>query len=83
MLILPSMYQSTILGTSVRPRAPPNALPSHFRPVTSWKGRVEAARSKILTENADVRIRKTLILLRFSAHLWKVGLLCASTGLSQ
>jgi ABC-type nitrate/sulfonate/bicarbonate transport system ATPase subunit len=38
--ILPSMYQSTILGTSVRPRAPPNAVPFHTRPVTSWKGRV-------------------------------------------
>jgi hypothetical protein len=25
--IFPSMYQSTILGTSVRPRAPPNAVP--------------------------------------------------------
>ncbi len=24
---LPSMYQSTILGTSVRPRAPPKAVP--------------------------------------------------------
>ena len=34
------MYQSTILGTSVRPRAPPNALPFHTRPVTSWNGRV-------------------------------------------
>src|SRR5262249_55995134 len=30
-----SMYQSTILGTSVRPRAPPNAVPRHTRPVTS------------------------------------------------
>src|ERR1044072_1707107 len=43
--ILPSMYQSTIFGTSVRPRAPPNAVPFHSRPVTSWNGRVEAARS--------------------------------------
>ncbi|MCY1369750.1 hypothetical protein D9M69_568040 [compost metagenome] len=34
------MYQSTILGTSVRPRAPPKAEPSHLRPVTSWNGRV-------------------------------------------
>ena len=40
MLILPSMYQSTIFGTSVRPRAPPNAVPFHTRPVTSWNGRV-------------------------------------------
>src|SRR5690606_17294521 len=40
-LILPSMYQSTIFGTSVRPRAPPKAEPRHTRPVTSWKGRVE------------------------------------------
>jgi hypothetical protein len=32
MLILPSMYQSTIFGTSVRPRAPPNAVPFHTRP---------------------------------------------------
>src|SRR4028118_1629885 len=37
--ILPSMYQSTILGTSVRPRAPPKAVPFQVRPVTSWKGR--------------------------------------------
>ena len=29
MLILPSMYQSTIFGTSVRPRAPPKAEPFH------------------------------------------------------
>src|SRR5215510_10496499 len=40
MLILPSMYQSTMRGTSVRPRAPPNAVPFHTRPVTSWNGRV-------------------------------------------
>jgi hypothetical protein len=39
--ILPSMYQSTIFGTSVRPRAPPKAVPFQVRPVTSWKGRVE------------------------------------------
>ena len=39
-LILPSMYQSTIFGTSVRPRAPPKAEPRHSRPVTSWNGRV-------------------------------------------
>ena len=35
------MYQSTIFGTSVRPRAPPKAVPFQTRPVTSWKGRVE------------------------------------------
>ncbi len=40
MLIFLSMYQSTIFGTSVRPRAPPNAVPFHTRPVTSWNGRV-------------------------------------------
>ena len=34
------MYQSTIRGTSVRPRAPPKAVPFHTRPVTSWNGRV-------------------------------------------
>ncbi len=38
--ILPSMYQSTIFGTSVRPRAPPKAVPRQTRPVTSWNGRV-------------------------------------------
>ena len=38
--ILPSMYQSTIFGTSVRPRAPPKAEPFQTRPVTSWNGRV-------------------------------------------
>ena len=35
-----SMYQSTIFGTSVRPLAPPKAVPFQTRPVTSWKGRV-------------------------------------------
>jgi endonuclease/exonuclease/phosphatase (EEP) superfamily protein YafD len=35
MLIFPSMYQSTIFGTSLRPRAPPNAVPFHILPVTS------------------------------------------------
>src|SRR5579862_7176814 len=40
MLIFLSMYQSTIFGTSVRPRAPPNAVPFQTRPVTSWNGRV-------------------------------------------
>ena len=40
MLILPSMYQSTMRGTSVRPRAPPKALPCQTRPVTNWNGRV-------------------------------------------
>jgi hypothetical protein len=35
------MYQSTIFGTSVRPRAPPKAVPFQTRPVTSWNGRVE------------------------------------------
>src|SRR5262249_8502023 len=38
--ILTSMYQSTIFGTSVRPRAPPKAVPFQTRPVTSWNGRV-------------------------------------------
>ena len=41
MSILPSMYQSTIFGTSDRPRAPPKAEPFQTRPVTSWNGRVE------------------------------------------
>src|SRR6185312_2238359 len=40
MAILPSMYQSTIFGTSVRPLAPPKAEPFQTRPVTSWNGRV-------------------------------------------
>jgi hypothetical protein len=35
------MYQSTIFGTSVLPRAPPNAEPFQTLPVTSWNGRVE------------------------------------------
>jgi hypothetical protein len=38
--IFPFIYHSTIFGTSVRPRAPPKAVPRHTRPVTSWKGRV-------------------------------------------
>jgi hypothetical protein len=33
--IFPFMYQSTIFGTSVRPRAPPKAVPFQTRPVTS------------------------------------------------
>ena len=41
MLIFLSMYQSTMRGTSLRPRAPPKAEPIQRRPVTSWKGRVE------------------------------------------
>ena len=32
--------QSTIFDVSVRPRAPPKAVPFHARPVPSWKGRV-------------------------------------------
>ena len=48
------MYQSTIFGTSVRPRAPPKALPRQTRPVTSWNGRVEiscpAAATPMMTE---------------------------------
>src|ERR1051325_3618918 len=36
--ILPCMYQSTMRGTSVRPRAPPNAVPFHTRPVTNCNG---------------------------------------------
>ena len=32
MLMRFSMYQSTIRGTSVRPRAPPNAVPFHDPP---------------------------------------------------
>src|SRR4028119_1582495 len=39
MLILPSMYQSTIFGTSVRPLAPPKALPPQTRPATRWTRR--------------------------------------------
>ena len=35
------MYQSTMRGTSVRPLAPPKAVPRQTLPVTSWKGRVE------------------------------------------
>jgi hypothetical protein len=34
-LILPSIYQSTILGTSVRPLAPPKADPFQTLPVTN------------------------------------------------
>src|SRR5665213_2737660 len=37
--ILPLMYQSTIFGTSLRPRTPPNAVPFQARPVlTSSNG---------------------------------------------
>src|ERR1700741_4043919 len=43
--ILPAMYQSTIFGTSVRPRAPPKAVPRHTRPGTSWNGRGEISAS--------------------------------------
>src|ERR1700730_321194 len=44
MLILPSIYQSTICGNSVRPRTPPNAVPFQTRPVTSCNGRVLISR---------------------------------------
>jgi hypothetical protein len=30
-----------VSGTSLRPRAPPKAVPRQARPVTSWNGRVE------------------------------------------
>src|SRR5215813_12677984 len=36
--ILPSMYQSTIFGTSVRPRAPPKAVPFQTRPGDQLEG---------------------------------------------
>ena len=49
MLILPSMYQATIFGTSVLSRAPPKALPFQTRPVTSWNGRVEISCSNPAT----------------------------------
>src|SRR3978361_734890 len=59
MLILPSIYQSTILGTSVRPRAPPKAVPFQTRPVTSWKGRVliscPAPATPMITETPQPR----------------------------
>src|SRR3546814_11008222 len=55
-LILPSIYQSTILGTSVRPRAPPKALPFHTRPVTSWNGRDR----KRVVEGKSVSVRVDL-----------------------
>ena len=32
------MYQSTILGTSVRPRAPPKAVPRHDPPGDELEG---------------------------------------------
>ncbi len=49
------MYQSTIFGTSVRPRAPPKAVPFQTRPVTSWKGRVRdlLARAGDADDHAD------------------------------
>src|SRR6267154_2447545 len=57
--IFPFMYQSTIFGTSVRPRAPPNAVPFQTRPVTSWKGRVAislpASATPITTETPQPR----------------------------
>ena len=40
MLIFPSMYQSTIFGTSVRPLAPPKAVPRQTRPFQLVTGRV-------------------------------------------
>src|SRR5712671_6332149 len=57
--IFPFMYQSTIFGTSVRPRAPPNAVPFHTRPVTSWNGRVAisfpASATPMMTETPQPR----------------------------
>ncbi len=40
MTILPSIYRSTIFGTSVRPLALAKAEPRQLRPVTSWTGQV-------------------------------------------
>ena len=60
MLILPSMYQSTIFGTSVRPRAPPKAVPFQTRPVTSWNGRVRiscpAPATPMITRHAPAAV---------------------------
>jgi aryl-alcohol dehydrogenase-like predicted oxidoreductase len=36
--ILPAMYMSTILGTSVRPLAPPKAVPRQLRPSRAGRG---------------------------------------------
>jgi hypothetical protein len=59
--ILPSMYQSTIFGTSVRPRAPPKAVPRQVRPVTSWNGRVEisapAGATPMMIDSAPALVR--------------------------
>ena len=60
MSILPSMYQSTIFGTSVRPRAPPKAVPFQTRPVTSWNGRVRiswpAPATPMMTRHAPAAV---------------------------
>ena len=56
------MYQSTILGTSVRPLAPPKAVPFQTRPVTSWKGRVSitAPAGQVAISNAQEKTKETL-----------------------
>src|SRR5690606_41081481 len=45
--------------SSVRPRAPPNAVPFHTRPVTSWNGRVliswPAPATPMITETPQPR----------------------------
>ena len=38
--ISPAIASSTMPGNCERPFTPPNAVPSHLRPVTSWNGRV-------------------------------------------
>src|SRR4029077_12570242 len=74
-LIFFSMYQSTILGTSLRPRAPPKAVPFHTRPVTSWKGRVliswPAPATPMMTETPQPRWQHSsarLIRFTFPTH---------------
>src|SRR5262245_10765334 len=74
MSIFFSMYQSTIFGTSVRPRAPPNAVPFHTRPVTSWNGRVAISAPEVATpmmihwhERSDMRVRCSPDVIRIVA----------------
>ena len=81
----PSIYISTILGTSVRPRAPPNAVPRQTRPVTSWNGLVEISLPAPATPIITLSPQPFVAALKCSAHDVNVTdalerIVCTATG---
>src|SRR5215212_6086182 len=78
--IFPSMYQSTIFGTSVRPRAPPKADPFQTRPVTSWNGRVAISRPASDPDDDRLAPAAMAALQRLAHHLDVAGAVEGEVG---